>query len=459
MCSSDLVNSSVWFLPSTYSNTIEQYATDAYVMNDAYPLSSCLSVLLAEIGGGVTFEATTAYSEFLYSTSDVGDLFVGRSRELYLTPKSNITAGEYQTPAQMAPVTLKTILDMLKNTYRLYWFIDASKRLRIEHVEYFRRGGSYTTDAAVGIDLTQMQNIRNGKSWAFAKNEYKFDKIEMPERYEFGWMDDVTLPFKGKPMNILSPYVEQGKVEEIDVAQFTTDIDYMLLNSGNVSQDGFVAMTAEAANAVFYGNLDTTQDEQETDIVPVARYVGGNDIYMRVGLTGNGTATVVWYIGGRRVVSQIVINIDNAQTTYALSAPEGVTGVAFLIDGTLLVGQVISITRQQDSMLETRFVSASIDGQTVRMQNGDLSFLKLQNPYWLYDMPAKTVEVNGTQMTVKGITRKKQQTVEIPTEAADPDPLKLVRTGLGDGTVKNMSLTLNSRMAKTTLVYDTDTLI
>lgn len=66
----------------------------------------------------------------------------------------------------------------------------------------------------------------------------------MPERYQFGWMDDVTLVFEGYPIEILSKYVTPGNIEEINVSNFTTDIDYMLLNPDACSKDGFALMAA-----------------------------------------------------------------------------------------------------------------------------------------------------------------------------------------------------------------------
>jgi hypothetical protein len=55
----------------------------------------------------------------------------------------------------------------------------------------------------------------------------------------------------------------------------------------------------------------------------------------------------------------------------------------------------------------------------------------------------------------RGIQRGKKQTVQIPLGDTIPDMMKLVRTGLGDGQIEKMSINLSSRVAKTTLKYDT----
>jgi len=135
---------------------------------------------------------------------------------------------------------------MLRDCFRCYWFIDKDQndvyRFRIEHIEYFRRGGTYTGDPVVGTDLTQQIVTRNGKPWAFAQNEYQFDKPDMAAWYQFGWMDNETELFNGVSMEIISKYVNQDKIETIEIAQFSSDVDYMLLNPGDVSQDGFALL-------------------------------------------------------------------------------------------------------------------------------------------------------------------------------------------------------------------------
>lgn len=190
-------------------------------------------------GNGVKHEATTAYSEFLYGTN-----LLGINQTLLITPKSNLVTAGYDQPAQKAPITLKNVLDMLRDCFRCYWFIDEQRRFRIEHIQYFRNGGSYYGSPVVGIDLTTQQVPRNGKAWAFARDQFKFDKPAMAARYQFGWMDDVTQLFDGFPIDIISKYVNPDNIEQIDISRFTSDIDYILLNPGDVSKDGFVLLAA-----------------------------------------------------------------------------------------------------------------------------------------------------------------------------------------------------------------------
>lgn len=229
---------SIWFAFSVADWVVEEKARQAYTLKDAYPLASVISVLLAKIAPEITHEATTEYSQFLYGKNPI----TSTDYQLFITQKSNILAGNYDQPAQKAPTTLKQITDMLRDCFRCYWFIDKQNRFRIEHISYFMHGGTYKGKPLVDINLTEQYVVRNGKKWAFATSKYTFDKPKMPARYQFGWMDDVTQPFEGSPIDIISKYVNQDNIEEITVSNFTSDVDYMLLNPSACSNDGFALL-------------------------------------------------------------------------------------------------------------------------------------------------------------------------------------------------------------------------
>lgn len=231
---------SLWFGFYLFDWILEKKARKAYTLRDAFTLSSCINVLLKEFAPGITHEATPEYSQFLYNTNNP---ISRQSFKLLISQKSNIINGEYQTPAQKAPVTLQQIMTMLRDIYKCYWYIEDGK-FKIEQINWFRNGGSYGYKPIIDYDLTQLENVRNGKKLAFATSEYSFDKVDMPERYQFEWMDDVTTPFEGLPIEITSKYVTAGKIEEINISNFTSDIDLMLLNPGAISSDGFALFAA-----------------------------------------------------------------------------------------------------------------------------------------------------------------------------------------------------------------------
>ena len=193
--------------------------------------------LLAEIDPTVTFAASADNSVFLYGTNPLTNEW-GR---LVLTPKSNILVAEYSQPAQTAPIKLSEVMNFLKQALGCYWYIDNSNKLHIEHISFFKNGMSYSGTPSVGVDLTQIFNSRNGRSWALATGEYAYDKIQMPERYEYAWADDTTNEFKGFPIEVRSTFVNQGN-----------DLDYMLLNPSNVSMDGFAVICCKITSGVWH---------------------------------------------------------------------------------------------------------------------------------------------------------------------------------------------------------------
>ena len=341
---------SIWFAFSVLDEFTEIDGRKQYTLKDAFPLSSVISVLLAKIAPNLTHEATESYSQFLYSGSNPID---GRNYKLYITPKSNILAGNYDQPAQKAPITLRDITDMLKNCFRCYWFVENGK-FRIEHISYFRNGGTYSGKEIVGVDLTALKVARNGKLWAMNTASYSYDKADMPERYQFGWMDDVTKPFNGEPINIKSAYVNAGNIKDVNVANFTSDVDYMLLNPSACSSDGFALL----------------------------------------GVVQNG--------------NDLIVPIYQAQ----------------------------------------------IGGVTYNLQNMLMSFFYLQN-YYLYDMPARRIEVNGEEREALGIKRQKTQQLKYPART-DTILTRLIKTEIGKGTIEKLSINLQSRSATATLKYDTE---
>ena len=73
----------------------------------------------------------------------------------------------------------------------------------------------------------------------------------------------------------------------------------------------------------------------------------------------------------------------------------------------------------------------------------------------MYDLPARRVSINGSEVYAYGIERKKKQTFNFPA-IDDPNPMQLIKTYLGNGQVDKLSVNLCSRSIKTTLKYDTE---
>lgn len=442
---------SVWFAFSAIDWLVESSGRQPFTIRHAYPLSSVISVLLAKIAPGITHAGTTDYSQFLYGTN-----LIGITQTLLITPKSNLVTAGYDQPAQKAPITLKNVLDMLRDCFRCYWFIDDQNRFRVEHIQYFRNGGSYSGSPVVGIDLTTQKVPRNGKEWAFARNQYKFDKPEMAARYQFGWMDDVTQLFEGFPIDIISKYVNPDNIEQIDVSKFTSDIDYILLNPGEISKDGFVLL---GANYVFEdlphtingwlnrntGGANSSADYERTDYVTVTP---GAKIKYSGSVIGNAGA-VMGYDADKNFVSALLG--WGSYTNFEITIPDG---VYFIRACGLINGQTVDFSVSYCPGLSLPYMNYQIDENDHVLQNAYVAFCILQQ-YYAFDMPAPQYEINGKTMYAYGIKKLKNQTLRFPV-LDDPNLVQLVKTNLGDGTIEKLSVNLSSRNANATLKYDTE---
>lgn len=347
-------NVSFWF---NYDDAYIVYETEGrkeYTLRDNYRIHEVLKVILKEVDPSLSHFGTASYSKFLYDTDNPisSDAF-----QLFITPKSNILHGEYDQPAQKAPISLEVVLDMLKNVYQCYWFIE-NNMLKIEHISWFKNGRSYDSyTPQFTQDLTNYMNRKNGKPWGFNTSKYKYEKQNIPSRMKFSWADDVSLGFEGYPIDMNSNLIQEGNIEDIQVSGFSTDIDYMLLNPSAINPDGFALCAA-------------------------------------------------FYFTSESVFKVPLINVD-------------------------------------------------YDGVETRMQNGWLSWIDLHPKYWRWDLPVRSVEINNTTYFSLGVKREKIQSVKYPS-VDDPEPLKLVKTYIGDGEIRKISINLTSRMNEIQLNYDTE---
>ena len=221
-----------------------------YLLKNSYHIADAIKAIVTEIDPTIRHEKTPEYSQFLYGhTGATADALGGC--DIYITQKTNILKGEYDQAAQKAEIKLKEIMDMLRECFKCYWFIDEQNRLRIEHVSYFINGMSYSSDKNTQLDLTKREDKFNKKQVLYCQQEIEFNKTELASRYEFAWMDDATNAMGGNLyVDIKNKYIQKDKTEEINIAQFSSDIDYMLFLPDDFSNDGFALIMADSNKEV-----------------------------------------------------------------------------------------------------------------------------------------------------------------------------------------------------------------
>lgn len=246
---------SLWFKPNFLFDADLGFRGTDVPLKDAYPLHSVIQNLLSAIGSDVSFLPDTEHSEFLFAqTNPLGQFEYSGSYnsfnadtignlDYFITPKSNLININYDQAAKKGDITLKMVLDMLKFAFKVHWHID-NKKLRLEHISWYQKGGTYGSEPLIGSDLTVLQNVKNNKSWDFAQNKFEYDKEAMPERFEFDWMDGVSSNFEGFDIEILSNFTQEGKIENYNLSPFTTDVDFIIGSPESISKDGFVLLGA-----------------------------------------------------------------------------------------------------------------------------------------------------------------------------------------------------------------------
>lgn len=244
---SSWANTSLWaIIPDTWGAFESQFRSE-YILKDAFSLADVIKALLHKIDPLVKFEATSEYSQFLYGGDTSTPIIPFDGSRIgyvpFIAPKSNVLKGNYDQAAQKAEITFEQVMNMLRDCFRCYWYIDGSNRLRIEHVSYFMKGLSYTSPN-VQLDLTKKYDKFNKKTVLLAQETTSYNKDDLSSRYEFNWMDDSTDTFDDMEIDVNSVYIQSDKTEEINSEVFSTDIDLMLYAPDKFSNDGFALIMA-----------------------------------------------------------------------------------------------------------------------------------------------------------------------------------------------------------------------
>lgn len=242
---------SSWLLfDDALSDLVDDYDLE-YTLKDAYPLWSAIKVLLNQIDPTLSFENNYNYSEFLFGAREYSQHllsynFPAYRSNIYITPITNVKKTFYEQAAQKGDISLKQILDMLRTFYQCYWWIDADNRLRIEHIIYFKNGMTYESETPIAtIDVTTKENLPTRESWGFGQNTLGFETGKCPARYEFAWGDECTYPFVGEPIDLIDKYLDSSKKESVSVTNFISDVDYIVTNGVDISNDIFAIFEAD----------------------------------------------------------------------------------------------------------------------------------------------------------------------------------------------------------------------
>lgn len=285
---SSWANTSLWAVFETDSyaplNLYENWCKKGYrqyTIKDCYSIGNVIKALLKEIDSNIKHEPTEEFSQFLYGNTNVATSYNLMQCKLYITQKTNILKGEYDQAAQRAEISLKDVMDMLRDCFRCYWYIDSNNRFIIEHVTYFTNGFSYKT-ANIGIDCTKLTDKFNKKNIQYCQHEIEYDKTDLQSRFEFDWMDKSTDSMSNLTIDIKNEYIQKDNSESITPDKFSVDVDYMLFLPSDFSNDGFALLAADANGLVPINSgivmRDNKQDISKVVVTPQNYVVSWNKL-------------------------------------------------------------------------------------------------------------------------------------------------------------------------------------
>ena len=231
-------NASLWYVYDNAYKFFDKSLQKQYYLKDSCSIGNAIKVILKEIDPTITHEPTAEYSQFLYG--ETNPLGIARFY-VHITQKTNILKGNYDQAAQKAEISLQSIMNMLQNCFRCYWYIENNK-LKIEHISFFMNGGSYTKKDNYQLDFTKLKDAFNKKPSDFMQTEIEFDKSNLARRYEFGWADEVTDLFGNITVDVESKYIQRDKTEQISANDFSSDVDYMQFEPSKFNNDGFALL-------------------------------------------------------------------------------------------------------------------------------------------------------------------------------------------------------------------------
>lgn len=474
---------SMWYkiVPSVANGLDDPTKVGSFRWTRCWRVGTCLRYLLPKVTGGkVTFTEGVEGSRFLYDT--VNPVAGGEPFDYLVTQKSNVMRPA-ATGASRCPVTLNWFLELLRNAFNVYYWVEKVNDgyvFRAEHVEYFRRGGDYDSVLMSQMDLTLMKPYRNfrGSDGLAVKrlsdqtNKYSYDLNGMTEKYTYSWQGDGgSDAFKGHPMLFKAGWVEKSTSESKEVDNIFADLSWLMLNAGTdtESSKNYDGLFIFAGYRAFVADFAWTENghptEQELVLSSGRHIVAFYDIWFTapVGhvVSLDDGDRLVPYIGtGKPQVISLMVDVMYITRDHYLKIDwgEGYADVTVhRIHG--VSGTVYNVPNVRDLLADDESY----------LQNGALAWPWLQNEYLHYDVPAKRwsytaddvdeVEEWENNGTVKLV--KKQTVGVVPFMSGDPVTDKGITTALKDrngqkmtGLIESAAVNLGSRNAEVTLLYD-----
>jgi len=302
-----------WYLDETNDNfySASCSATTTVDLNSrGFSLDDMISRILTNIFDGTGVSAPTYESQF-FKNSDSGTanpvtgVDPNPLSQIIFYQKSDVKTTS--DPATKAMLSFNGLMQILTDTFNVYWFINSAGELRIEHWDFFTR----TSD-------TDLTTLDSGK-WINATYKYEYDLPQMPSREHFEWMEANGEDFIGQDIvyDKLATGNKFSDSQKDRMLSVTTDIGWAYGNPGDVSNEGWVMLQTSTSDYLI-GN-ETGVLSTETQVNGHLSWANLQNAYWKHGRvlstgTMNGVATN--FSDWQRNIKQIEITYPVGSDTF-----------------------------------------------------------------------------------------------------------------------------------------------
>ena len=479
---------SMWYTiePSVANGLLDETKIGSFRWTRCWTIGTVLRYLLDRITDGkVVFTEDTTASQFLYSTANPVNQH--EPFDYLITQKSNVMnpgGGD----AQRCLVRLQWFLELLRNAFNCYYWLekrnDGKYLFRVEHVEYCRRGGSYSTNLAdqpniiILPNLKPRRNFRNpqgqlAKTYADQTNKYAYNMQNMVEKYTFSWQGDGgSDAFKGNPMFFKAGWIEKSSSEDHQVDNIFADLAWLMLNSGtdtasSKNYDGVFLFSGYQPALTDLWSENSHPTEQTLTLAQGDRLWISANLWINI---PQGYTINVIYNTGSSFITHPYTGTGNPQ----LIELNYIGGSSVQIDFGANYSQVTILRYHADQFPGNVYYIPNVTDMLTPanyLQNGPLAWPWLQNEHLHYDIPAnkwcykhdnlqdiQTTDWNDNG-TVKMIQKQTVKPVPITDKGTEDSIMDItgIHTSIEGGKtgiITNAKINLSSRNAELTIIYD-----
>lgn len=242
---------------------------------------------------------------------------------------------------------------------------------------------------------------------------------------------------------------EPATVQETSLKKMLSYINALFNIYWHIDEDGYFKLEHISAfkNSV---SLDLTTSEYEQYINTRINYKYKEEILFNREVYKSNEAESVDFIESKVIYDNVLLtgeeNVDTKDSGeiitdyhYVQNNPSKVSDIGFMLLNT-------------DSSLDIEFYESILGNYDVA--NMYLSWANLITKYHRHHKPFLTGTINGVETSMLSLKKNKEQETITILEYIDIDPMKLVKTNMGDGEVEKMVINLDRNIIELTLLHD-----